>query len=106
MEEIKEIKQQLDIIINKVVIIMNYTEKETVSSNANAISNVIPTIHTNLNKIESRLEEVNNIRNNIWKSLNMTKDQLELLNIEDTITNLGRLLFILEQFKYLKDISK
>ena len=25
MEEIKEIKQQLDIIINKVVIIMNYT---------------------------------------------------------------------------------
>lgn len=106
MEEIKEIKQQLDIIINKVVIIMNYTEKETVSSNANAISNVIPTIHTNLNKIESRLEEINNIRNNIWKSLNMTKDQLELLNIEDTITNLGRLLFILEQFKYLKDISK
>lgn len=85
---------------------MNYTEKETVSSNANAISNVIPTIHTNLNKIESRLEEINNIRNNIWKSLNMTKDQLELLNIEDTITNLGRLLFILEQFKYLKDISK
>lgn len=60
MEEIKEIKQQLDIIINKVVIIMNYTEKETVSSNANAISNVIPTIHTNLNKIESRLEEINN----------------------------------------------
>lgn len=106
MEEIKEIKQQLDIIINKVVIIMNYTEKETVSLNANAISNVIPTIHTNLNKIESRLEEINNIRNNIWKSLNMTKDQLELLNIEDTITNLGRLLFILEQFKYLKDISK
>lgn len=52
MEEIKEIKQQLDIIINKVVIIMNYTEKETVSSNANAISNVIPTIHANLNKIE------------------------------------------------------
>lgn len=40
MEEIKEIKQQLDIIINKVVIIMNYTEKETVSLNANAISNV------------------------------------------------------------------
>ena len=28
------------------------------------------------------------------------------LNIEDTITNLSRLLFILEQFKYLKDISK
>lgn len=28
MEEIKEIKQQLDIIINKVVIIMNYTEKK------------------------------------------------------------------------------
>lgn len=52
MEEIKEIKQQLDIIINKVVIIMNYTEKETVSLNANAISNVIPTIHANLNKIE------------------------------------------------------
>lgn len=44
MEEIKEIKQQLDIIINKVVIIMNYTEKETVSLNANAISNVIPNI--------------------------------------------------------------
>ena len=37
---------------------MNYTEKETVSSNANAISNVIPTIHTNLNKIESRLEVI------------------------------------------------
>lgn len=32
----------------------------------------------------------------------MTKEQLELLNIEDTITNLSRLLFILEQFKYLK----
>lgn len=39
---------------------MNYTEKETVSLNANAISNVIPTIHANLNKIESRLEEINN----------------------------------------------
>ena len=58
------------------------------------------------NDIQELKEEVNNIRNNIWKSLNMTKDQLELLNIEDTITNLGRLLFILEQFKYLKDISK
>lgn len=58
MEEIKEIKQQLDIIINKVVIIMNYTEKETVSLNANAISNVIPTIHANLNKIESRLKVI------------------------------------------------
>lgn len=55
MEEIKEIKQQLDIIINKVVIIMNYTEKETVSLNANAISNVIPTIHPKQTKI------VNNI---------------------------------------------
>lgn len=31
---------------------MNYTEKETVSLNANAISNVIPTIHTNLIQIE------------------------------------------------------
>lgn len=29
MEEIKEIKQQLDIIINKVVIIMNYTKNKT-----------------------------------------------------------------------------
>lgn len=58
------------------------------------------------NDIQELKQEVNNIRNNIWKSLNMTKDQLELLNIEDTITNLGRLLFILEQFKYLKDISK
>lgn len=58
------------------------------------------------NDIQELKEEINNIRNNIWKSLNMTKDQLELLNIEDTITNLGRLLFILEQFKYLKDISK
>ena len=58
------------------------------------------------NDIQELKEEVNNIRNNIWKSLNMTKEQLELLNIEDTITNLGRLLFILEQFKYLKDISK
>ena len=58
------------------------------------------------NDIQELKQEVNNIRNNIWKSLNMTKDQLELLNIEDTITNLSRLLFILEQFKYLKDISK
>ena len=40
MEEIKEIKQQLDIIINKVVIIMNYTEKETVSLNANTLPNI------------------------------------------------------------------
>lgn len=54
MEEIKEIKQQLDIIINKVVIIMNYTEKETVSLNANAISNVIPTIHLKQNRIKIR----------------------------------------------------
>lgn len=30
------------------------------SLNANAISNVIPTIHANLNKIESRSEEINN----------------------------------------------
>ena len=58
------------------------------------------------NDIQELKEEINHIRNNIWKSLNMTKDQLELLNIEDTITNLSRLLFILEQFKYLKDISK
>lgn len=60
-----------------------------------------------LKKLKNELKkEINHIRNNIWKSLNMTKDQLNLLNIEDTITNLGRLLFILEQFKYLKDISK
>lgn len=36
------------------------------------------------NDIQELKEKVNNIRNNIWKSLNMTKDQLELLNIEDT----------------------
>lgn len=58
------------------------------------------------NDIQELKEEINHIRNNIWRSLNMTKEQLELLNIEDTITNLSRLLFILEQFKYLKDISK
>lgn len=58
MEEIKEIKQQLDIIINKVVIIMNYTEKETVSLNANAISNVIPTIHANLNQLKYLLKVI------------------------------------------------
>ena len=59
------------------------------------------------NDIQELKEEINHIRNNIWRrSLNMTKEQLELLNIEDTIINLSRLLFILEQFKYLKDISK
>lgn len=65
-----------------------------------------------LKELDRKLDQPNDIQelkqevNNIWKSLNMTKDQLELLNIEDTITNLGRLLFILEQFKYLKDIPK
>ena len=80
MEEIKEIKQQLDIIINKVVIIVNYTEKETVSLNANAISNVIPTIHTNLNKIESRLEEINNRVEYINRVMNLLENQLTSIN--------------------------
>lgn len=58
------------------------------------------------NDIQELKEDIDQIRHNIWRSLNMTKEQLELLNIEDTIINLSRLLFILEQFKYLKDISK
>lgn len=86
MEEIKEIKQQLDIIINKVVIIMNYTEKETVSLNANAISNVILTIHTNLNKIESRLEEINNRVEYINR----------VMNLLEKPTNLNQLKYLLK----------
>lgn len=86
MEEIKEIKQQLDIIINKVIIIMNYTEKETVSLNANAISNVIPTIHANLNKIESRLEEINNRVEYINR----------VMNLLEKPTNLNQLKYLLK----------
>lgn len=86
MEEIKEIKQQLDIIINKVVIIMDYTEKETVSLNANAISNVIPTIHANLNKIESRLEEINNRVEYINR----------VMNLLEKPTNLNQLKYLLK----------
>lgn len=86
MEEIKEIKQQLDIIINKVVIIVNYTEKETVSSNANVISNVIPTIHANLNKIESRLEEINNRVEYINR----------VMNLLEKPTNLNQLKYLLK----------
>lgn len=86
MEEIKEIKQQLDIIINKVVIIMNYTKKETVSLNASAISNVIPTIHANLNKIESRLEEINNRVEYINR----------VMNLLEKPTNLNQLKYLLK----------
>lgn len=86
MEEIKEIKQQLDIIINKVVIITNYTEKETVSLNANAIYNVIPTIHANLNKIESRLEEINNRVEYINR----------VMNLLEKPTNLNQLKYLLK----------
>lgn len=71
MEETKEIKQQLDIIVNKVVTIVNYTEKETVSLNANAMSDVIPTIHTNPDKIESRSEEINNRVEYINRAVNL-----------------------------------
>ena len=55
---------------------MNYTEKETVSLNANAISNVIPTIHANLNKIESRLEEINSR----VEYINMSMNHITILN--------------------------
>jgi hypothetical protein len=37
---------------------MNYTEKETVSLDANAISNVIPTIHANLNQLKYLLKVI------------------------------------------------
>ena len=65
---------------------MNYTEKETVSLNANAISNVIPTIHVNLNKIESRLEEINNRVEYINR----------VMNLLEKPTNLNQLKYLLK----------
>lgn len=91
MEEIEEIKQQLDTILRILSIIDIYNKEEIISENTNAISNVIPTIHTNLNKIESRLEEINNrieyinrVMNLLEKSanLNQLKYLLKVIQIE------------------------
>lgn len=64
----------------------NELQKETVSLNANAISNVIPTIHTNLNKIESRLEEINNRVEYINR----------VMNLLEKPTNLNQLKYLLK----------
>lgn len=86
MEEIEEIKQQLDIIARVLPIIDIYNKEEIISENTKVISNVIPTIHANLNKIESRLEEINNRVEYINR----------VMNLLEKPTNLNQLKYLLK----------